>query len=367
MLGTLPVFPTTFRRIRMIARTTATLASMLLLTVLAAPAVMAAPPSEAAAMRQGGRVELPGYTGDFDHFGVDVAGNRLFLAAEDHGTIEVFELGSGKHLKTIAGVEQPHGVLYLAGQNRLLVTDSGAGYTKVFDATSYQLIDAIKLAPGADSMAYDPAGKFMYIVTGGKNGQMKESFLVKVDPRTGKQVAQRKFDTDKVEAMAVERKGNHLYVNVTGKDEIAVLDKVTLKVLKTWPVSAGKTNAAMAFDEAHARLFVVTRKPYQLLVLDTATGATVATFAAPERTNEAIYDERNHRIYLAGDHFINVIQQAGANQYEALAPIATAKGAKTAIYVSQLNRLFAAVSPGEDKTVAAVLRFDVTPSAGASK
>jgi DNA-binding beta-propeller fold protein YncE len=346
----------------MIARTTATLVSLLLLSLLAEPAALAEAAAAAPAMRQEGRVELPGYTGDFDHFGVDVAGKRLFLAAEDHGTIEVFDLGSGRHLKTIGGVEQPHGILYLAKHNRLLVTDSGSGYTKVFDATSYKPIGSIKLALGADSMTYDPGSESMYVVTGGKNGQMKESFLVKLDPRTGEPLAQRMFDTDKVEAMAVEHKGSHLYLNVTGKNEVAVLDKKTLDVVKTWPITAGKTNAAMALDEAHARLFVVTRKPYQLLVLDTVTGATVATFTAPERTNEAIYDERNHRVYLAGDDFIHVIQQTGADHYKALEPIATAKGAKTAIYVPQLNRLFAAVSPGDAKTVAAILRFEVAPS-----
>src|SRR5579872_2598964 len=117
-----------------------------------------------------GRTELPGYTGDFDHFAVDVKGNRLFLAAEDHGTLEVFDLASGKHLKTIKGVETPHGILYLADKNRLIVTDSGAGLSKVLDASTYKVIDTIKLLPGADSMGYDAGYRQMYVVTGGKNG-----------------------------------------------------------------------------------------------------------------------------------------------------------------------------------------------------
>ena len=75
-----------------------------------------------ASLRLHSRTELPGYTGDFDHFAVDVKGNRLFLAAEDHGTLEVFDLSTGKHLKTIDGVEAPHGILYLADKNRLVVT-----------------------------------------------------------------------------------------------------------------------------------------------------------------------------------------------------------------------------------------------------
>ncbi|MES2259510.1 MAG: hypothetical protein V4724_13355 [Pseudomonadota bacterium] len=332
--------------------------SLLLFSLLAGLSQAAGP---AAALQPHGRTELPGYEGDFDHFSVDVAGNRLFLAAEDHGTLEVFELASGRHLKTVAGVEVPHGILYLPDVNRLVVTDSGAGATKVFDAASYQLLGNIKLVPGADSMTYDAAGKHMYIVAGGKNGKLPVSTLFRIDPRSGQVAGKLQFDTDKVEAMAVEENGTRLYVNVTGKNQVAVLDKTTLAPLETWTVTAGQANAAMAFDEAGHRLFVVTRKPYKVVVMNTRTGAVIASLPAPERTNEAIYDKVNHRIYLAGDDFMAVIAQKDADHYEALDPVPTAKGAKTAILVPQLKRLFAAVSPGEGKTGAAVIGFDVMP------
>jgi DNA-binding beta-propeller fold protein YncE len=320
-----------------------------------------------ASLRLHSRTELPGYTGDFDHFAVDVKGNRLFLAAEDHGTLEVFDLASGEHLKTIEGVEVPHGILYLEDKNLLIVTDSGAGFSKVFDATTYKVIDTIKLAPGADSMGYDAGGKHLYVATGGKNGNMADSFLTKIDPRTRKQLGELKFETDKVEAMAIEQKGKHLYINVTGKNHVAVIDKEKFVVLNTWPIKEAEMNAAMAFDEANQRLFVVTRKPFKLLILNARTGASIASFAAPERTNEAIFDKVNRRIYLAGDDFISVFQQKDADHYEELAHVPSAKGAKTAIFVPELNRLYAAISPGEGKTGAAVLRFDVAPASIAAK
>jgi hypothetical protein len=320
----------------------------------------------AAVLHPHGRIELPGYTGDFDHFAVDLEGRRLFLAAEDHGTLEVFDLDTGKHLRTVKGVETPHAVLYLAGSKRLLVTDSGAGGTKVFDAATYRRIAAIPLAPGADSMAYDKRGGAMYLVSGGKNGKLASSWVTRLDPRTGRKGAEARFDTDKVEAMAVEEKGERLFVNLTGRNEIAVLDKATLQLRQAWPVRAGQANAAMAFDEAGARLFVVTRKPYQLVVIDTRTGATVTTLPAPQRTNEAIWDAANRRVYLAGDDFIGIVQQRDPDHYEALAPAPTAKGAKTAILVPQLKRLFAAVSPGEGKTGAAVIGFDVEAASARS-
>ena len=74
----------------------------------AARDVTATDANQAPVLEAAGKVELPGYEGDFDHFEVDLKGNRLFLAAEDHNTLEVFDLKSLKHLKTIEGLETPH-------------------------------------------------------------------------------------------------------------------------------------------------------------------------------------------------------------------------------------------------------------------
>src|SRR5260221_9312665 len=72
-------------------------------------------------LRLAGRTELPGYTGDFDHFEYDLKGNRLWLAAEDHGTLDVFDLKTTKKLKSVKGVvDTPHGIFYLPGKSRLV-------------------------------------------------------------------------------------------------------------------------------------------------------------------------------------------------------------------------------------------------------
>src|SRR5260370_7449833 len=65
-------------------------------------------------------VDLPNYSGDFDHFAVDPDGKRLFLAAEDHGTVEVFNLNSGTKMRTIEGFEAPHTFLFIPQPDRLL-------------------------------------------------------------------------------------------------------------------------------------------------------------------------------------------------------------------------------------------------------
>jgi DNA-binding beta-propeller fold protein YncE len=316
-------------------------------------------------LKPAGRTELPEYSGDFDHFAVDVRGNRLFLAGEDGGTLEVFDLASGKRVKTMKGFGTPHAIHFIANTNRLIVTDSSDGMSKIVDGAAYEVIGTIKLLPGADVMSYDASRKRLWLVTGGKNAsmKMKDTTVSEIDALTGKHLGDVKFDTDFTEAIAFEQKGRRAFVNVTGKHHVAVLDKVTRQVIATWPVKEGENNAPIALDEASKRLFLVTRRPFMLVVLDTDTGRSVASFAAPKRTNELIFDKANRRLYLTGDDYIAVFEQKDANTYHEIARVPSAHGAKTAIHVPELKRLFVAVSPGEGKTGAAVLRYDVIPTA----
>jgi hypothetical protein len=319
------------------------------------------------ALRLAGRSDLPGYTGDLDHSEYDVKSNRLWLAAEDHGTLDVFDLSTLKMQKSVKGVvATPHGIVYVPEKNWLVVTDSGGDMlTRVIDARNYTLTRTIKLAaPSADALAYDAAGRRLYVVNGGRDANMRETYLSVVDPVTLQRYGDLRFDSEKVEAMAVESKGNRLYVNVTGKNYVAVVDKTTLAVLATWPIKEAEQNAPVAFDEADKRLFVIARKPGTLIVLNADNGASVASFKAPEHCDQVIWDEANRRIYaLGGEGYIGVFHQKDADHYEELARVRSAQGAKTGILVPELNRLYVAVSPGEGKTGGAILRYDiVSPS-----
>src|SRR5712664_4389566 len=73
---------------------------------------------------------LAGFSGDFDHFALDLKGKRLFLTAEDHKTVDVFDL-EGKHLHSITGFGQPHAALFLPESNKLIVSDGDDDFGKV--------------------------------------------------------------------------------------------------------------------------------------------------------------------------------------------------------------------------------------------
>ena len=336
-------------------------------TALAAgPADVAAPAASNAAAERvlilEGRTELPGYSGDFDHLAADLQANRLFLAAEDHGTLEVFDLKSGKHLKSVGGFETPHSIFPIPQKHQLLVTD-GSKAIKLLDEDTLVPVGDIALHPGADSLGYDPASKHLFVVTGGKDVKMKESWLEEIDPVTSQKIGEIHFDADHVEALVVEPHGPRLYINLTDKNQLAVINKTNRQIVAQWPIHDAEQNALVQLDEATRRLFIVTRKPARLVVLDADSGAPVAKFGAPARVDAEIFDESNRRVYVVGgEGYIGVYSERDADHIVELAHVSSAAGAKTALLVPELHRLYVAVSPGEGKSGGAILWFDVKPA-----
>lgn len=332
---------------------------------VASLAPVAATRAEAAAqpraLEVAGRIDLPGYQGDFDHLEVDLKGNRLFLAAEGRGTLEVFDLRNGKHLRTVDGLGAPHGLLYLPDADKLIVTQTGSdGSTKVVDGATYQIVDSFKHTKGGDAMGYDAVRRRLYVVTGGRDMQQSSSWLVEIDPYTGRNYGELKFAADKVDALVIEQGGNKLYANVAGKNEMAVVDKKTRSIIATWPIKEGEKNASLAFDEATRRLFLVARSPGRLLVLNADTGETIANFKAPELCDQVLFDKVNRRIYaLGGEGYIGVFAEKDLDHYEELARVPSAPGAKTGILVPELQKLYVAASSGSTSAPAAVLSFNI--------
>jgi hypothetical protein len=95
--------------------------------------------------------------GNFDHFAIDLAGNRLFATPEAYKAVLVFDLKTGNIIHKISGIEKPHAILYREDLKRLYVTDGEAGDVKIVDSESYKIVSSVKLLEDADSIGYDPS------------------------------------------------------------------------------------------------------------------------------------------------------------------------------------------------------------------
>jgi len=335
----------------------------ILLFSLGGAAQNAKPKSSAPVLRLVTSTPLPGIEGDFDHFAADVKGNRIFLAGEEHKSVEVFNLRTGKHLQSIPGFDTPHSILLLPESNKIFVVDGGVGEVKVLDAHTYVVKNSIKLLIDADSMVYDAKAKKLYVTNGGRDAKPKTdySLISIIDTDSLKHLGDIKVDNDHIEAMAIEQSGPRLFLNITGKSQIGVFDREKKELLTTWNVPDAEQNVPMAFDEASHRLFIATRKPPKMIVFDTESGHAVASLPASGRADDMRYDAAHKRIYVAaGEGFVNVYSQQDPDHYQVVGKVPTGPVAKIATYVPELNRLYVAVS-AKDKAPARVMIFQARP------
>jgi YVTN family beta-propeller protein len=307
-------------------------------------------------------IPLPGlHDGDFDHFAPDVEGHRLFLTAEENGKVLVIDTGTNKVVHTIEDLKAPHAILYRNDVKKLFIVDGDASAVKVYDSDSYQMAGGIKVSIDADSIAYDPATHYLYVVNGGREAHTPYSLISVIDTDSLKKLRDIKIDTNHVEAIVLEKSGQRMFCNLTGESAVGVIDRDKSTLMATWPLPAGdKLNVAMAVDEANHRLFVVTREPGKLIVLNSDSGNVVTSLPAVGLVDDMSYDAQRKRIYLAGDQFVDVFEQTDPDHYVLLAKIPGSFRAKTAILVPQLNRYYLAVPHHGDRQ-AEVRVFEIRP------
>ena len=309
-------------------------------------------PSGQDVLRFVGSVALPRVEGRIDHLAYDAAGQRLFVAALGNNTVEVLDLKNNRHLRSLAGFKEPQGIA-AAPEMRVVAVANGEGEgVQLVDAGDYRLATSVPLGDDADNVRYDAAARVFYI--GYASGA-----LAAVRAADGTVMRTVKLAAHP-ESFQLEQSGRRIFVNVPDADQIAVVDRDSMKVIATWPVTAAKANFPMALDEANHRVFVGCRRPAKVLIYDTATGKPTGSFDIVGDTDDLFYDAARKRLYVTGgDGYIDAIQQQRNGSFTRVAHLQTAPGARTSFYVDVLSRLYLAV-PHRGAQRAEIRIYDVS-------
>src|ERR1700674_2638811 len=301
---------------------------------------------------------MVGVQNHFDHLTPDLKNNRLFIVPEDNKTIEVYDIRTGKFVHSIKGIGLGHSVVYRADIDRIFVTDGTDGDLKIFNGTTYELLKSVKLLPDSDATGYDPVTKYLYVADGGLDAKLNHTFLEIVNTDTGEKVGQIKIDSNRLEAMVVEKSGSRLFLNMTEKNSIGVIDRKKQAVVAVWPLSGCKVNASVAIDEKNHRLFAACRDG-NMNVLDSDTGKVLQNLPISTGVDDMVFDPANQRVYVAaGEGFVNVFKEIDADHYQAIGKIPTGPLGKTGLLVPEIKEYFVAV-PQHGTTCAEVLVFAV--------
>jgi YVTN family beta-propeller protein len=294
---------------------------------------------DSSALRQVQSIQLPNVEGRIDHMALDSQDGRLFVAALGNDTLEVIDLKTSQPTDEIRGLKEPQGVVYVSEGNKLLVSNGNGNSLDIYDAQSLKLLNQVLLGEDTDNIRYDATTGYAYVGYG--NGKGASLGIVDVSKET--KVADIEL-SGHPEAFQLEDGGQRIFVNVPTASHIAVAERGKDTVAETWPVSEATENFPMALDEANHRLFVGTRSPARLLVLDTDTGETVASLDSSGDADDIFYDGKTKRIYVSGgEGAISIFEQVDPDNYKLEGKTDTAKGARTSLFAEESGTLYVAV------------------------
>lgn len=281
-------------------------------------------------------IPLSNVSGRIDHMDIDVSGQRLFVAELENNSVDVLDLKDGKRIHSIGGLHNPQGVLFIPDMDKIVVANGGDGTVDIFDSNTYSLVKTISLSSDADNERYDSSQKLVYVGYG--NGG-----LAVIDPAKGDLTDRIELDGHPESFQILNQMRPKIFVNVPESNSIEVIDMQNRTVVTKWANDGAAGNYPMALDEGSHRLFVVYREPPELHVVNTESGKIIASMAVVGDPDDIFYDAENKQVYVSGGQgFIEIISERDGSYYES-GKIQTENGARTSLFVPQMNRLYVAV------------------------
>ena len=281
-------------------------------------------------------IPLTDVSGRIDHMALDPRRMRLMVAELGNGSVDVIDLAAGKAVHRIVGLREPQGIGYVSKSDLLAVASAGDGSVRLFRGADYAPTGIVDLHDDADNIRVDPlTGRL--VVGYGSGG------LAVIDPAS-RLVVSRTTLPAHPEGFQVDPVSHRAFVNLPDARQVAVVDLASERLISSWPIPDARANFPMARQDLV--LAVMFRTPPQLVLLDAQSGAVQARSPACGDADDVFFDARRERLYVScGEGVVDVWHRDTAG-YRLVDRIKTASGARTSLFVPELDRLFVAARAG---------------------
>ena len=294
------------------------------------------------------KIALGDVSGRIDHLAVDVTRQRLYLAELGANSVGVVDLKEGKLLRTLPGFREPQGIAYEPLTDTVYVTNAADGSARLLHGEDLTSAGVIELGEDADNIRVDSSSH--RVLVGFGNGAIGV-----IDPGRRQKIAAIPLQAHP-EGFQVEPQGGRVFVNVPDARQIAVLDPVTSTQTSVWATNKLRANFPLAIDAQRGQVLSVFRNPARLAAFNLRDGKMTQAVEACEDSDDLFVDTKRSLIYVScGQGFLDVFA-ARADGLARVAHLATAAGARTSLWVPQLDRLFVALRAAKDPAAVWVFR-----------
>lgn len=281
------------------------------------------------------KIALPDTGGRIDHMAIDLARKHLFVAELGNGTLDVVDLSGRAVIHRVTGLNEPQGVAYEPRSDLLAVACGGDGTVRLYAASDFSPRGVVRLGEDADNVRLDARNG--HLVVGYGSGA-----LAVIDPVKAVKLADIAMPGH---PESFRLSGSKVFVNVPDAGQIVLADIDTGKLAGNWRPQNLASNFPLMLDNAgHAA--VVFRSPARLVLLDAASGVVAAGADTCGDADDLFFDAARTRFYVScGSGAVDVFASDKSGLHM-MARVQTASGARTSLFVPELDRLFVAQRAG---------------------
>lgn len=307
---------------------------------------------EASPLQLERKIPLGDVHGRIDHLAIDLKRQRLFVAELGNDAVGIIDLTNGKVIHRITGFKEPQGVGYDAPTDTLYIANARDGSVQLFDGQDYTAKDKIQLGSDADNIRIDAAARLVFVGYGG-------GALAIIDAATRKKIGDIPLAAHP-ESFQLDPETAQILVNVPEAHAVAVLDRASQKQVAQWSLRGRGANFAMALDPARKQVLVMFRAPPELGVFSMTDGKPISRTETCGDADDLFVDAKRGLVYVScGAGYVDVLK-SDASAYRRIAHIPTVSGARTSLFVAEMDRLLVA-APASFSEPAAIWVFRPIP------
>jgi DNA-binding beta-propeller fold protein YncE len=275
-------------------------------------------------------IDVPPYeAGGFDHADVHPGSGRVFVAHTAFGQVEILDGEAGRHVRTVPDCPEASGVLYAPAVDWMFAAARGTGAILVLTASG-DLVRTIAVGARPNGLAWDPGHRHLLVA------DVQDNRARIVDPVAGNVVATTQLP-GRPRWCVYDPSGDRFWVNIREPAVVVALAAGTGTLTASMPVAAAGPHG-LALDDETGRLYVACDSG-ELVVLDRATGATLASAAIAGEPDVAWLNSRRKRLYVAIGK-PGILQAADLDRLHIAEEIPSEEGAKTFTFDEQRQRLY---------------------------
>ena len=304
--------------------------------------------TDSPALQLEANIPLGDIRGRIDHMAVDLKRGRLFVAALGNGSLADVDLQTQRLERRIDGLPEPQGVGYDPVTDILYVANAGDGSVRLFTGTDLSPAGRIELGSDADNIRVDSNAGRVFVGHG-------DGALAAIDAATHEKIASAPLKAHP-ESFQLDKDTDRVFINVPNAGLIDVVDRTSGKEITSWSTEGRGANFAMALDHVRKNILVAFRRPAEVGVFSSTEGKLLTSIPTCGDVDDLFVDSKRNRIYIScGEGFLDVLSLEGTTCWQT-ARIATAVGARTSLFVPELDRLLLAV-PARGDAQAAIWVF----------